>query len=35
MAGPLQLKELKNGREIIIAPSLLSADILNMERHIG
>ena len=34
MAGPLQLKELKKGKEIIISPSLLSADILNMESHI-
>jgi len=31
MAGSLQLR--KSG-EILIAPSLLSADILNMERHI-
>ena len=35
MAGPLQLKELKKDREILIAPSLLAADVLNMERHIG
>lgn len=35
MAGPLQLKELKKERGILISPSLLSADVLNMERHIG
>ena len=34
MAGPLQLKELKKERGILISPSLLSADVLNMERHI-
>lgn len=34
MAGSLQLKELKAGKEILFSPSLLSADVLNMERHI-
>ncbi|MEG1603244.1 MAG: ribulose-phosphate 3-epimerase [Cloacibacillus sp.] len=34
MAGSLQLKELKGGRDMIISPSLLSCDILNMESHI-
>ncbi len=34
MAGPLQLRELKNGRDVLISPSLLSADILDMAAHI-
>lgn len=34
MAGPLQLKELKKGKHLLVAPSLLAADILNMEHHI-
>lgn len=34
MAGPLQLIDLKKGKDILISPSLLSADVLNMERHI-
>ena len=34
MAGPLQLKELKKGKELLISPSLLSADILAMGAHI-
>ena len=34
MAGSFQLMELKNGKSVIISPSLLSADVLNMERHI-
>jgi ribulose-phosphate 3-epimerase len=35
MAGPLQLEELKKGRQVLIAPSLLSADVLNMEASIA
>lgn len=34
MAGPLQLKKLKNNKKLLVAPSLLSADILNIERSI-
>ena len=34
MAGSFQLINLKKGKDILISPSLLSADVLNMERHI-
>lgn len=34
MAGPLQLTELKRGRKMLIAPSLLSADALDIAGHI-
>lgn len=34
MSGKLQI-ELKKGKHLLIAPSLLSADILNIETHIG
>ena len=34
MAGPLQLTELKKGRRMLIAPSLLSADALDIGGHI-
>ena len=34
MAGSLQLRELKHKEEVIIAPSLLAADVLKMERSI-
>ena len=34
MAGPLQLTELKKGRRMLIAPSLLSADALDVGGHI-
>lgn len=34
MAGPFQLMNLKKDKKVLIAPSLLSADVLNMERHI-
>jgi ribulose-phosphate 3-epimerase len=34
MAGQVQLIELKKGKRILIAPSLLSVDVLNMERSI-
>ena len=34
MAGPLQLKELMRGKELLVSPSLLSADILGMGAHI-
>jgi ribulose-phosphate 3-epimerase len=34
MAGPLQLTELRNDRRMLIAPSLLSADALNIGGHI-
>lgn len=34
MAGSFQLIELKKGKRVLIAPSLLSADLLNMERDI-
>lgn len=37
MAGPLQINrvsELKRGKDVLIAPSLLSADVLNMGAHI-
>lgn len=34
MAGPVQLRERKQGKKILFAPSLLSADVLNMERSI-
>lgn len=34
MAGSFQLINLKKDKDILISPSLLSADVLNMERHI-
>lgn len=34
MAGSLQLKELKKGKRLLVAPSLLAADVLDMGRHI-
>jgi len=34
MAGPFQMMALKSGKTLLVAPSLLSADVLNMERHI-
>lgn len=34
MAGSFQLIKLKRDKAVLISPSLLSADILNMERHI-
>lgn len=34
MAGELQIK-LKQNKKLLVAPSLLSADVLNMEKHIG
>lgn len=34
MAGPLQLRELRKGARMLIAPSLLAADVLNMAAHI-
>ena len=34
MAGPLQLTELWKDRRMLIAPSLLSADVLSMGSHI-
>ncbi|OUO95235.1 ribulose-phosphate 3-epimerase [Cloacibacillus sp. An23] len=34
MAGPLQLEELKRGRRMLIAPSLLSADALDVAGSI-
>ena len=34
MAGPLQLTELKRGRKMLVAPSLLSADALDIAGHI-
>ena len=34
MAGSFQLINLKKDKPVLIAPSLLSADVLNMERHI-
>ena len=35
MAGSFQLMGLKKDKKILIAPSLLSADVLNMEGHIA
>lgn len=35
MAGSLQLEERKQGKKILFAPSLLSADVLNMEDSIA
>ena len=35
MAGSFQLMSLKKDKKILIAPSLLSADVLNMEGHIA
>ena len=34
MAGSFQLINLKKDKPVLISPSLLSADVLNMERHI-
>jgi len=34
MAGVLQVR-LKQNKKLLVAPSLLSADVLNMEKHIG
>lgn len=34
MAGQVQLRELKENGKVLISPSLLSADVLNMERSI-
>ena len=34
MAGPLQLRDLRKDARMLIAPSLLSADVLNMGSHI-
>jgi len=34
MAGELQVR-LKQNKKLLVAPSLLSADVLNMEKHIG
>jgi ribulose-phosphate 3-epimerase len=34
MAGSIQLNKLYGGEDILISPSLLSADVLNMEKHI-
>ena len=34
MAGSFQLIKKMEGRSVIISPSLLSADVLNMERDI-